>query len=481
MWPARSIGEPMRRVQSGGGPPYNLAMVRRLLRPDALGLYILPFLAVALRLAYAASQPPQIVVTFEADPLTYDQIARNLVAGRGFSGASFYYPPGSDVPTAFWDPLYPLFLAAVYTLFDHSIVAVRFVQAVLGGGAVALTYVLGRRLAGSCVGLLAAGVSAVYPFFVYYAGQVLTETLFATLILAVFVAGFRAQAAPKPVSFLLLGLLTGLAALCRAEAFLFGPAFIAWAAWTAVGPRPRRVGAAAIALVAMLCVMLPWGIRNQLTHGQFILTTTKLGYNLYKYYHPTMTADQTVRTVPFPELGDRTEPQREALLRDHGLRFMAADPDRTLWFMANKLALLFKVVPTNEVNRQYALVAVLSYGLLLPFMAAGPVLALRRGGRFLPVVAYVLFSIATKAAVFAGIRLRMQIEPFLILFAAVALVAVAQRLAAVGAVDRWLRARLPLSPQSVVLGEPPGPQGESAPAPPTGRRAFAQRRIRRPA
>jgi hypothetical protein len=34
--------------------------------------------------------PPTIVVTFEDDPLTYDQIARNVVAGRGFTGASFY-------------------------------------------------------------------------------------------------------------------------------------------------------------------------------------------------------------------------------------------------------------------------------------------------------------------------------------------------------------------------------------------------------
>ena len=175
----------------------------------------------------------------------------------------------------------------------------------------------------------------------------------------------------------------------------------------------------------MLAVMLPWGLRNEATHGQLILTTTKLGYNLYKYYHPTMSADQTVRTVPFPDFGERTEPQREALLRQEGQRFMAENPGRTLWFMANKLVLLFKLTPSNEVNRQYALVSLLSYGLLLPFMAWGFYLGARRGGRFVPVLAYILFSVATKVAVFAGIRLRMQIEPFLILLAAHALVTLA--------------------------------------------------------
>src|SRR5918992_2656950 len=104
--------------------------------PSLWGLVVLPAVAFALRLAYGATLPGQIVVSFEADPLTYDQIARNLVAGRGFSGASFYYPPGTDVPTAFWDALYPLFLAGIYSVAGHSIPAVRVVQALLGALAV---------------------------------------------------------------------------------------------------------------------------------------------------------------------------------------------------------------------------------------------------------------------------------------------------------------------------------------------------------
>lgn len=408
-----------------------------------LGLVALPLVALIARLAYAATLPPDIVITFEADPLTYDQIARNLLAGRGFSGASFYYPPGTDYPTAFWDALYPLFLAGVYSVFGHSIPAVRDVQAVLGAVAVGLTYLLGRRLGGPVTGIIAAGISAAYPFFIYYSAQLLTETLFMTLILGVFVVALEAARRPasrmrRAVWFAVLGVLTGLAALCRAEAFAFGIALVLWAAWRSADGWPACAWNAGIALALLLLVMLPWGVRNQLAHGQFILTTTKLGYNLYKYYHPQMTADQKVPTVPFPEFGDLTEPEREAVMRREGIRFMVEDPGRTVWFMLNKLALLFKLTPSNEVNQRYALVSLASYGALLPFMAAGAVLAARRGGLFWPVLAYVAFSVATKAMVFAGIRLRMQIEPFLIIFAALALSALLQRVAAGSAVGRLL-------------------------------------------
>jgi 4-amino-4-deoxy-L-arabinose transferase-like glycosyltransferase len=397
-------------------------------RASLLGVGALSLLALLVRLAYSATLPPEIVVTFEADPITYDQIARNLVAGRGFSGASFYYPPGADVPTAFWDALYPVFLAAIYAVAGHSVVAVRIAQAALGATAIWLTYRIGTGLAGRPTGLVAAAVSAVYPFFIYYAGQLLTETLFMALILGAFALALVAQDRGRGAWFAALGGVTGLAALCRAEAFLFGLAFLPWTAWHAAPTLGRRLALAAVALASLGAVMAPWVVRNQLTFGTPILTTTKLGYNLYKYYHPQMTADQTVRVVPFPELDGLSEPEREAVMRNAGLRYMAQDPGRTAWFMANKLALLFKLTPSNEVNQRYALISLLTYGALLPFMAAGLVMAIRRGPSYFPVVTYVLFSVATKAAVFAGIRLRMQIEPFLILFAALAITRLVGRL-----------------------------------------------------
>jgi hypothetical protein len=53
-------------------------------------------------------------------------------------------------------------------------------------------------------------------------------------------------------------------------------------------------------------------------------------------------------------------------------------------------------------------------------------MAIWRGPSWWPVAGYVAFSVASKTAVFAGIRLRMQVEPFLVLFAALAITTLAR-------------------------------------------------------
>ena len=395
-----------------------------------LGWVILPAIALVIRLAYVATLPPTIVVTFEADPITYDQIATNILRGKGFSGASFYYPPGTDVLTSFWDPLYPYFLAAVYAVCGHSIPAVRIVQALIGAGSVAMAWHIGRRLAGPTPGLLTAAILAGYPFLLYYTGQLLTETLFIGLILATVSAGIEAMRTGRVRWFVTLGVAGGLAAMGRAEAFAFTLAYVPWCAWFArpsMGARQRRwVLALAVGWLAAAATLAPWTIRNAVTFGRPIITTTKLGYNLYKYYHPEMTPDQTVRVVPFPDLIGLDEPARADVMQRLGTGFMLDDPARTARFMAAKFLLLFKLTPSNDATRGYALVSLLSFGLLLPFMAVGAALAIWRGPTWWPVAGYVAFSVASKTAVFAGIRLRMQVEPFLVLFAALAITTLAR-------------------------------------------------------
>ena len=392
--------------------------------------------AGVVRLGYVLTLENALNVTFEADPLTYDQLARNLLAGRPYVGASFYFPAGTENPTALWDPLYPLFLAGIYALVGHDFLAVRLVHVVLGVASCGLVYVLGRSIFGPRIGLLGTGFAAIYPFFIYYTGQILTETLFIFLMLALLTLA-RAVAQQRirgALAVLTLGIAAGLTVLTRAEALYFAVILIVVLGWWSA---PLRTGgtpgwrARVISLIALVVVfaatLSPW-VGFNYTRFDRLFVTTKLGYNLYKYYHPRMTADQRVRSddIPLPDLTGLSEPEREDRLLSEGLRFMADDPARTVRFMMAKAGLLFKLTPSNEINRRYALVSLLSYGVLVPFMVLGAVLSLRRWPLTWPLLLWVVLGSASGILVFAGIRLRMRIEPILLLFAAVGVVELVQ-------------------------------------------------------
>lgn len=412
----------------------------------ALGLILL--VAFALRLSYVATLANSLNITFEADPITYDQLARNLLAGRPYIGASFYFPDGSENATALWDPLYPLFLAGIYSLFGHDLLVVRLVQVFLGVASCGLLYLLGHSIFNPPIGLTVSCFAAIYPFFIYYTGQVLTETLFIFLLLIVLtLANSIAKGQIRGTKAVLaLGISAGVTVLTRAEALYFAVLLLAILPWGTIRTETRRWPAlrarftsAFLVLAVFICTLAPWVLFNYSRFGQ-VFITTKLGYNIYKYYHPRMTPDQRTRFnyTDLPAMTGLSEPERAEMLLDEGLGFVTSDPARTGRFMLAKAGLLFKLKPSNEINQRYAMVSLLSYGSLIPFMVTGAFLSLRRWRLTWPLLLWVGMGSASSILVFAGIRLRMRIEPILLLFAAVGMVALI----------RWLWSGRPTRPET---------------------------------
>ena len=124
--------------------------------PLLLGAIVV--LALAARLFYIlavrnVSSPP------EYDGITYDMIARSLLAGKGF---------GTEAPTAFRPPVYPLFVALIYAVGGHSIAVLRIVQAVLGAVTTVVTYRVAMLIfSRPRLSLLAAALVALHPVLIY--------------------------------------------------------------------------------------------------------------------------------------------------------------------------------------------------------------------------------------------------------------------------------------------------------------------------
>ncbi len=92
-------------------------------------LSVLLRVAVAMYLGDEVDAPPLLT-----DQRSYHALGARLIAGHGYSFERDWYPfTPADTPTAHWSFLYSLFVAGVYALFGVHPLAVRLVQAVLGG------------------------------------------------------------------------------------------------------------------------------------------------------------------------------------------------------------------------------------------------------------------------------------------------------------------------------------------------------------
>jgi hypothetical protein len=114
------------------------------------------------------------------DQISYHALALRLLDGHGYSFDVPWYPfTPADTPTAQWSFVYPAYLAGVYLLFGVHPLTARLIQAVITGLLTTyLIYRLGNRVFGRRVGLVAASISAIYTYFIYYGAALMTESFF---------------------------------------------------------------------------------------------------------------------------------------------------------------------------------------------------------------------------------------------------------------------------------------------------------------
>jgi 4-amino-4-deoxy-L-arabinose transferase-like glycosyltransferase len=265
------------------------------------------------------------------DEVQYQEIAVNLVEGRGFVL--------DDRLTSWRPPFYPFALAALYTLVGTTDPTVaRVAQAILSLLNCVLVYALGRRLFGATVGLGAAAIFAFYPSFLFYNNHILTEVLFTFLLtltgycFVAYLAGGRASLLAAT------GVVLGLTVLTRDTVWpLLGVmVLLAW-----YGRRPgfrTWVAHSAVLVVSFLVVVTPWAVRNTRVQGtpMFISPLPGIAFFAGNYEHTpldrpwhyhTFKRDHRWRGM-FPQ--GLTEGEQQKFAFRKGLEFVKANPGLTL-------------------------------------------------------------------------------------------------------------------------------------------------------
>ena len=394
-------------------------------------------LSVTLRVATVLMMGNQVAALPGIhDQVSYDALARRLLDGHGFTFASDWWPTTTpDTPTAFWSFLYVLYLAGVYAIAGVHPLAARLVQALVAGVLGPwLAWRLGRRVAGDGVGLAAAGITAVYIYFIYYSAALMTEAFF---ILAVLWALDRTMVLaewPSRGVALQLGLALGAAVLLRQLILAFVPCLLLWLVWQWRGR--VRLGTLLTPLVVIGALIAPWTVRNYLAFGRFVLLNTNAGYAFFWANHPIYGTDfpgllppdgPTYQDLIPPEVRGLDEAAMERELLRRGIGFVLEDPGRYLLLSLSKTREYFKFWPSPESGLVSNVSRTLSFGLFLPFMVYGLVRAAHHWRRwsllYLFVAVYTLIHLLSWALV----RYRLPVDAVLIVFAAVAVRELAAR------------------------------------------------------
>lgn len=211
-------------------------------------------------------------------PLTMNDSFYYSGQGRQLATGVWFREILVDMPGAEHGPLLPIVLAPVSWMSDY-VPWQRLVTALVGVAVIAVIGLLGRRIGGDAVGLVAAGIAAIYPNLWMSDGLVMSESLAALLVASALLALVAIIDRPSIARAVGLGIVIGLAALTRSELLLLAPlgAFVMWR--FAVG---RRLIAMVVA--ATLLTIAPWVVFNLVRFDQPVLLTTNDGTTLLGAY-----------------------------------------------------------------------------------------------------------------------------------------------------------------------------------------------------
>ena len=433
------------------------------LRNSRLYLVAILALAVLLRLGVALYLGDEVdAPELLTDQRSYHALGARLVAGHGFSFADNWYPfTQAETPTSHWSFLYSLLVAGVYAVTGAHPLAVRLVQAVLGGLLLPwMVYRLARtlylnpsqenRAEAESIAPVAALIAAISGYFVSYAATLMTETFFIAVLLWTLERGLalanRLRNEPALRSLWLLGLALGvglgLATLLRQSILPWVPVLFLYLLWLGWRTKHLRATIVTLGLAGLILVafVLPWTLRNFLIYDDFLLLNSNAGYAMYSAQHPMHgTSFREFDAAPLPEdIWGRPEPEMDRVLMQRGIQFVLEDPVRYLLLSLSRVRALFEFWPTPDTTLLHNIGRTVSFGLLLPFLLYGLVLAVRRPGfvkqnalLFLFAAFYTILHLLT----WAMVRYRLPVDAALIPLAALAVVDLFQRVRA--AIPQW--------------------------------------------
>jgi hypothetical protein len=398
-------------------------------------------LRILFGLTAAADRP------IPGDAQYFREMAATLAAGDGFTKPTDVAQ--TRVPTATHPPVFSVLLGAGELVGVSEPQDQRILVSIISAAGIASVGLIGRRLAGDAVGLIATAIAAVHPLWVQPAGMLMSESVYLVAVPTALLLALRTVDTPSAVWAVATGAAIGVAALTRSEAVMLVVFLGAPVGLLATGSWRRRALLAAALIGGALLTLTPWVLRNAAAFDSPVLSTnlgvTLVGSNCDSTYYGKHLgrfdvlcayggAGAVLKSPPPGEHDVWAEDHYDAALRETALRYVRAERGRVPTVVAARIGRTWGVFAPRH-NHEYDVkegrdpgfqaAGLLLHPLVLGMSAVGVVAVWRRPdrARWAVLAAGPLLVTVTSVAVYGSTRMRVAAEPSLAVLAAAGLAA----------------------------------------------------------
>ena len=329
------------------------------LKPALVHLFLALLLGTMIRLAYISCLDPVVHWPDEKD---YMQLGINLAQGRGYTL--------EGEPTAFRAPGYPVFLAPWSLIKGWSVTSIRLLHLLVNAVIMLLVFMLAERFFSEFTAWIAVWIVALYPYYIFLTGTILSELWFILLLLAATYLILLYREKYSKMILLFSGFLMGGCILTRPSAVVLAAAGILWLLCGATVKKMHVF----LFVLSLVLIVLPWMIRNKLVFDTYSLTTNS-GRNLWlgNNEHTTLNSGSDIE---MPDklrhlIENSTEAQADLIFKKHALSFIKDQPLKTVFLWLGKGLALWRPDPsptTGGYTKRGTLICLASYFSYIPVL-----------------------------------------------------------------------------------------------------------------
>lgn len=408
--------------------------------------FLLTFLTRLIFILTMKHNAFSVITRYTVDSIYYHEWALSIAQGNWIGDEVF-----------FLGPFYAYFLGIIYAIFGNKILVVQIIQTVLASFGAVFVYLITRKIASHRNAVIAGLIYILSGILVFYTGTLLYVeiNMFLSLLLAyllieiAFLPGQTRSDDIKKKTVIWAGIVLGLLIMVRPEFILL---LIILIPFFIIKVRPKPVLQYIIFFIFTLIVVSIIPLRNYFVGKDFVPFTAHSGVNFYYGNNPQtdgtwrpvyplqQTADISIAQLQYSSQridGKLVKPSEASnYWLKKGLGFIKENPYQYLKLLGRKFLLFINSyeIPNNYYfyeTRDDSIVlkiCFISFALIFPGAVLGFFLSFKRWKEYYLLYCFIFIYFISSLIFYVLSRLRAPVIPFLIIFAALFIIELYERL-----------------------------------------------------